>query len=108
LRGLQLSMIKSNLQNIIKAVEKTGASILLAGIRLPPNYGQVYTEQFYRIYVDIAKQKNIPLVPFILDGIATDDSLMQADGIHPTAEAQPIVLRNIWDKLKPALDRYRD
>lgn len=104
LRGLKLSMIESNLQRIIKTIKSHRAKILLTGIRLPPNYGQIYTEKFYKIYSDLADQENIPLVPFIMDGVATSKQLMQADGIHPTQEAQPILLDNVWQKLQPMLN----
>lgn len=101
LRGLQLSMIKSNLLKIIEQIKATDADILLTGIRLPPNYGQQYTKQFYQIYTDLASEKQLSLVPFLLDGVATNGSLMQADGIHPTAKAQPAILETVWNKLLP-------
>ena len=104
LRGLKLSMIKANLLSIIETIEYTDASILLVGVRLPPNYGQIYTGQFFKIYSDLATDKNISLVPFLLDGIATNGSLMQSDGIHPTAEAQPALLENIWKTLHPMIE----
>lgn len=104
LRGLKLSMIESNLQRIIKTIKSNNAEIMLTGIRLPPNYGQNYTEKFYKIYSDLADRENITLVPFIMDGVATSKQLMQADGIHPTREAQPILLDNVWQKLQPLLN----
>lgn len=108
LRGLKLSMIKSNLRKIIEKIKTDNANtyIVLAGIRLPPNYGQVYTEKFYQIYQDLSKQENVTLVPFFMDGVAKDSAMMQADGIHPTAEAQPVLLKNVWDILQPLLSRY--
>ena len=106
LRGLKLSMIESNLGEIVKLIKNENASIVLAGIRLPPNYGQIYTEKFYQIYRKLAKQQNIALVPFIMEGVATDSNLMQADGIHPTAEAQPVLLKNVWEILQPMLTKY--
>jgi len=104
LRGLSLSMMRNNLQTLITKTMATNSRILLVGIRLPPNYGQSYTEQFHQTYIDLAQTHKIPLVPFLLDGVAKHQDLMQPDGIHPKAEAQPIVLSNIWDKLKPLLD----
>lgn len=106
LRGLKLSLIESNLRQIIEKIKASQSSALLMGIRLPPNYGQIYTEKFYQIYQDLAKQENVPLVPFLLDGVATNSALMQEDGIHPTAKAQPVMLKNVWEILQPLLNRY--
>lgn len=103
LRGLKLLMIESNLQRIVQLIKEHKAKALLTGIRLPPNYGQIYTEKFYKIYSDLADRENIPLVPFLMDGVATSKQLMQNDGIHPTQEAQPILLKNVWEKLQPLL-----
>ena len=103
LRGLSIEMIKSNLQTMISKTAETHADILLVGMRLPPNYGKLYTESFYQMYVDLGQDNKIPVVPFLLDGIATDDNLMQSDGIHPRVEAQPLILENVWNKLKPLL-----
>lgn len=107
LRGLNLSMIESNLREIIKLLKRDTAKIVLTGIRLPPNYGQVYTEKFYQVFQNLARQENVPLVPFIMEGVATDNSLMQADGIHPTAEAQPVLLENMWKVIEPLLNQQR-
>ena len=103
LRGLSIEMIKSNLQTMISKTAETHADILLVGMRLPPNYGKLYTESFYQMYVDLGQDNKIPVVPFLLDGIATNDNLMQSDGIHPRVEAQPLILKNVWNKLKPLL-----
>ena len=107
LRGLNLAMVQNNLQSMIAKTLSSKANILLVGIRLPPNYGQIYTDQFHQIYIDLAQANKIPLVPFILDSIATNQDLMQPDGIHPTAKAQSIMLENVWVKLKPLLDNFR-
>ncbi len=106
LRGLKLSMIESNLRQIIENIKASNANILLTGIRLPPNYGQIYTEKFYQIYQDLAKQEKVALVPFLMDGVAKDSAMMQPDGIHPTADAQPVLLKNVWVILQPLLNRY--
>lgn len=103
LRGLDLAMLRNNLQLIITKTIATNAKLLLVGMRLPPNYGQAYTERFHQLYVDLAQHNNIPWVPFLLDNVATRTNLMQADGLHPKANAQSIVLDNIWEKLKPLL-----
>ena len=103
LRGLNIEMIRSNLQTMISKTTKTHASILLIGMRLPPNYGKFYTDSFHQIYVDLGQTNKIPVVPFLLEGIATKDNLMQADGIHPRVEAQTLILENVWTQLKPLL-----
>ncbi|MGD8567143.1 MAG: arylesterase [Gammaproteobacteria bacterium] len=103
LRGLDIEMIKSNLQSMISRVISTHTRVLLLGIHLPPNYGKAYTDRFAQIYVDLGKHNKIPVVPFLLAGIATDEDLMQRDDIHPTAEAQALVLKNVWSKLEPLL-----
>lgn len=103
LRGLPLEETQSNLARIIETARKSGARVLLLGIRLPPNYGAEYTRRFAAIYSKLAKKYGVPLVPFLLKGIATHPNLMQADGIHPTAQAQPRMLDLVWPKLKPLL-----
>lgn len=103
LRGLNIDTIKSNLQTMISKSTATHANILLIGMRLPPNYGKFYTDSFYQMYVDLGVANKIPVVPFLLEGIATKGKLMQSDGIHPRVEAQPLMLDNIWVQLKPLL-----
>ena len=100
LRGLALAETRSNLSAIIDAVVSHGAHVLLVGIRLPPNYGPAYTKRFESIFVELAEQFSIPLVPFLLEGVALDQSLMQGDGLHPKAEAQPTLLENVWPYLE--------
>ena len=106
LRGLKLSMIEANLRDIIENSKARNATVLLAGIRLPPNYGQIYTEKFYQIYQDLAIQEKVALVPFLMDGVAGNNVMMQTDGIHPTAEGQPVMLNNVWEILQPMVTRY--
>ena len=96
LRGLSLVETRSNLAAILQTVIDHGARVVLVGMRLPPNYGPEYTQRFEAIYVELAKQFATPLVPFLLDGVAEDPSLMQLDGLHPRAEAQPALLDNVW------------
>lgn len=103
LRGLPLTQMKNNIAAMITKARAQGARVLLVGIYLPPNYGRQYLERFRAVYRDLAAQYSVPLVPFLLDGVATQSNLMQADGIHPTAEAQPTILENIWSHLRPLL-----
>jgi len=103
LRGQSTSLMKQNLEQIVKQCSLTGTSLLL-GIRLPPNYGEKYTQSFQQVYSDIADECDIPLVPFLLEGIALKDEYLQADRLHPTAKAQPIILENVWPTLEKWLN----
>ena len=103
LRGFPPNVIESNLASMIELAEDSGATPLLVGMQIPPNYGQRYTEMFAQIFPSLSDQYQIPLVPFFLDGIYDQDNLMQDDGIHPTEEAQPRLLENVWPTLEPML-----
>ena len=103
LRGLPLEVTRNNLQSMIHQSQLIGAGVVLAGIRLPPNYGKIYTERFARLFVSLAGDTNASFIPFLLEGIALNPTLMQNDGIHPTAQAQPLVLQNVWKVLEPLL-----
>lgn len=103
LRGLAFSEIENSLAGIIERSRQSGARVLLAGVRLPPNYGPVYNGQFAALYLRLAERYEIPLVPRILDQVAENRELMQADGIHPNAEAQPRIMQNVWAGLEPML-----
>ena len=103
LRGLPLSVTRANLERIINDSQAAGARVLLLGMRLPPNYGPAYTNAFHAIYEELADQYQTSRVPFLLDGIGGVEGMMQADGIHPRAEAQPLLLENVWPRLKPLL-----
>lgn len=103
LRGLSLSAMRANLDAIIGQVRCSGAHVLLVGMRLPPNYGPGYTKAFHDVYLQLAAQRRVALVPFLLVGVATQRSLMQNDGIHPRANAQPQLLDNLWPQLKTLL-----
>jgi acyl-CoA thioesterase-1 len=105
LRGLPVSTVTGNLDSIIASSRAAGAAVLLTGIRIPPNYGLQYTEQFEAIYPSLGEAYGIPVVPFLLDGVALDPALMQADGIHPNAAAQERLLDNVWPLLAPLLAR---
>jgi acyl-CoA thioesterase-1 len=103
LRGLPLNAMKANLRNMIADAKKEGAKVLLVGMRIPPNYGRDYTEKFSALFSRLAQETNVGLVPFLLDGVAGKPELFQADRLHPIAEAQPIILDNVWPHLKPLL-----
>lgn len=103
LRGFPHPRIKGNLDKIIKLSLNKNSSVLLLGIKIPPNYGPRYTTDFENIYSDIAHENNIPLIEFFMENVALDNKLMQDDGIHPNEMAQPILLRNIWDTLLPLI-----
>ncbi len=103
LRGLPLEVTRSNLVNMVEACQEAGAVVVLAGIRIPPNYGQAYVENFHAIYGELADQYGLLLIPFILEDIALDPELMFSDGIHPNPAGQKLMLNNGWPVLLPAL-----
>ena len=103
LRGFQLERLRENLAFIIEQSRQAGAKVLLVGMKIPPNYGLRYTSGFYASFTDTAKQFDVPLVPFLLEGIATHPELMQDDRIHPNTAAQPQLLDNVWPLLEPML-----
>ena len=103
LRGLAFSEIKNSLASIIERCQQNNAKVLLIGVRLPPNYGPAYTQQFATLYQNLAKRYNIPLVSKMLDQVAEKRALIQQDGIHPTAEAQTQIMKNVWPGLEPLL-----
>jgi len=105
LRGLPFSEIENSLVKIIERCKKEETQILLVGVRLPPNYGQVYNQKFAELYQRLADQYDIPLVPKMLEQVAENRALMQQDGMHPKAEAQPQVMKNVWAGLKPMLEQ---
>ena len=101
LRGQPVAAAAANLKTMIEASQKIKARVLLVGMRMPPNYGRAYTESFFGMYASLAKQYGSPLVPFMFEGIADKPKLFQADRLHPNADAQPIILANIWPQLVP-------
>ena len=106
LRGLALQSTQANLTAMVKMATKAGAKVLLVGMQVPPNYGAAYTRQFEEMFTKVAKEENVPLVPFLLTGIgeaAATEKWFQADRIHPNASAQPKMLDNVWPVLKPLL-----
>jgi acyl-CoA thioesterase I len=101
LRGLPVADMRQNLAKMIKLSLQSGAKVALIGIMLPPNYGPRYTQEFRESYHLLASEYKLPLVPFLLEGVAGNTDLMQEDGLHPKAEAQPAVLDNVWKVLAP-------
>lgn len=106
LRGLPLATTRDNLANMVQLAQRAGAKVLLIGIRLPPNYGPRYGNEFGALFGEIAARFHLPLVPFLLEGIALNPQLMQADGMHPTAEGEPHVLDTVWPVLQPLLKSH--
>jgi len=105
LRGLPLADARDNLAQMIELCERAHARVLLLGIRLPPNYGPRYADEFAALYPELAHRFRIPLVPFLLEGVALNPALMQADGLHPDAAGEPRVLDVLWPRLSPMLQR---
>jgi acyl-CoA thioesterase-1 len=102
LRGLPVAQLRDNLTAIVASAQKSNARVLLVGQRIPPNYGR-YALQFHDTFGEVAKARKTALVDFLLEGVATDAQLFQADNLHPTAEAQPLLLNNVWRGLAPLL-----
>ncbi len=107
LRGIPLSETRKNLQDIIDTVKSKNANtkIILAGMQIPPNMGQSYTSEFKNIFPKLAKQNDVDLIPFLLEGVAGNPKLNQSDGIHPTAEGYKIVRENVWKVLQTHLNK---
>lgn len=103
LRGLPVAQMRTNLQEMIELSLGNGAEVLLIGIQIPPNYGPRYTEPFYAQYQELAEAYDLALLPFLLEGIADNPDLMQNDGVHPVADAQSMIVDNIWPVLAPLL-----
>lgn len=103
LRGLPVTSTQKNLAAMVEALRKTGASILLAGMTLPRNYGTEYIHSFDQVYIDLARQYKLARIPFLLEGVGGHPNLMQADEIHPTAEGAAIVAKNVMKYLQPLL-----
>jgi acyl-CoA thioesterase-1 len=105
LRGTPIKLMTQNLGYMIDLSRKTGAKVLLLGMRIPPNYGQTYSERFANQYQQLASDHNVKIVPFLLNGIAGQAGMMQADGIHPTMNAQPIMVRSVWTVLLSLIEK---
>jgi len=105
LRALPVAQMRTNLAQMVDLSATAGARVLLLGMRIPPNYGPQFTEQFRQVFVDVARDKKLASVPFLLTDIALSPSLMQADGVHPNELGQPKLLENVWPALKPLLHK---
>ena len=106
LRALPIAQMRANLTQMVTLAGAAGAKVLLLGMRMPPNYGPQYTEQFAMVFSDLAREKKVSLVPFLLTDIALTSTLLQGDDIHPNALGQPVLLENVWPQLKPLLHTY--
>ena len=104
LRGLSLTAMKSNLVAMISSLQEAGTQVLLIGVQLPPNYGPVYTQRFQAVYQELAREQDVTLLPSLVDGIGTEQNLMQGDGLHPNAIAQPLIRDRVWKELLPLLE----
>ncbi|GMU65662.1 MAG: hypothetical protein AMXMBFR36_19360 [Acidobacteriota bacterium] len=104
LRGQPLETIEANLRAILERSRATGAQVVLAGMKIPPNYGREYASGFEKIFPRLAREQDVALIPFLLDGVAARPELNLPDGIHPNAEGQKIVARSVADALEPVLD----
>jgi acyl-CoA thioesterase I len=105
LRGQDLDGVRANLDAIVARFQAAGARVLVAGMRLPPNYGARYGEAFERVFADVARKRGAALMPFFLDGVAGSAALNQGDGIHPTAEGYRVVTERLWPHLRPLLQK---
>lgn len=103
LRGLPIPMMTANLARLIDLAQQAGAKVALTEMRIPPNYGPLYTQRFQAAFGELAQRYHLPLIPFLLDGVAGNPALIQDDGLHPRAEAQPRILDNVWPTLAPLL-----
>jgi acyl-CoA thioesterase-1 len=107
LRGQRIESLQSDLEAMVRASLKQGAQVVLIGMRLPPNYGAGYVQRFEKVFSTVAKKYNVAFVPFLLDGFAERFELFQPDGIHPTREAQPLIVETVWKALAPLVTQPR-
>jgi len=105
LRGQDLARVRDSLNQIVERFQSAGARVLVAGMRLPPNYGRPYADDFHRLYQAVARRRGVALMPFLLDGVGGDPRLNQPDGIHPTAEGHRIIAARLWPYLRPLLTK---
>lgn len=107
LRGLPIEAMRANLERMIQAARRAGATPVLVGMRLPPNYGTQYTTKFHETYRSLARRHDVVLVPFLLERVAARADYFQLDMIHPTVQAQPLILDEVWPYLEPLLDAQK-
>jgi acyl-CoA thioesterase-1 len=105
LRGQSPKTTRANLEAIVARLTAAGARVLLAGMRMPPNYGEAFTRQFEAVFPAVARRANVALVPFLLDGVAADPTLNQADGLHPNAAGHRVIADRLWLQLRPLLKK---
>jgi acyl-CoA thioesterase-1 len=105
LRGNSVDGMKRNLDEIIRRAKAKGIKVLLTGMEAPPNFGQAYTNEFRRVFVDLAREHDVAFMPFFLDGVAGIPALNNADGIHPNPEGARLVERTLWPTLEPLLEK---
>jgi acyl-CoA thioesterase I len=105
LRGLPVTQTRANLEKMIELAQAAGAQVLLVGIQMPPNYGPKYTAAFAAVFPQLARDRHVALVPFLLENVALAPGLMQEDGLHPTAQGEPRVLDTVWKSLQPLLHK---
>jgi len=103
LRGIPPEEIRRNLAELVRLSRESGAAVLLTGMLIPPNYGADYTERFRNAFRQVSQEMDVPLTPFVLEDIALEPGMMQDDGIHPTARAQPLILDKLWPWIEPLL-----
>ena len=108
LRGLPPRLMAENLDAMIDAAQRTGAAVLLVGMRIPPNYGPAFTRRFEDAFREVAAARDLPFLPFLLEGFAEQPEMFLADGIHPSAEAQHLILDTVWAHLQPLLTHDGD
>ena len=104
LRGYSIAAMRENLLSMVRLAKGQGAEVILAGMMVPPNYGPRYSREFQQVFTQVAETTGSLLIPFLLEGIATDPSLMQSDGIHPNAQAQSLIRDIVWEALMPLLE----
>lgn len=103
LRGLPVAQMRENLSTIVRAAQAAGSRVLLVGMKMPPNYGPRYTQEFEQVFTTVSRQFRVRLVPFLLESVAANRELFQEDNLHPTARAQPMILDTVWGPLLPLL-----
>ena len=105
LRGQPVAAMRDNLTRIVERLQAAGARVLVAGMRVPPNYGDAYAREFAAVFPAVARRTGVPLAPFLLDGVAAVAALNQADGIHPNAQGHAVMADRLWPYLLPLLGR---